>query len=169
MDIFYFLKSKEVNGHTLPPINNVIVIEISTSRINDNAALEGARVIFHEYIHADIFRKLNTLYNTSGTTDFKKMYEVYENQHGTMAELYLNSMKEALKEFHKNVLTDDYNKYINYYGEAPNDAFYEALPWGGLRDNDVKAWVDLPAEKKIAIEALANRAILLSKTVPCLN
>ena len=78
-------------------------------------------------------------------------------------------MQEALKGFHKNVLTDDYNKYTNYYGEAPSDAFYEALAWGGLRDNDVKAWVDLPAEKKTAIAALANRAILLSKTVPCPN
>lgn len=76
-------------------------------------------------------------------------------------------MKEALKEFHKNVLNDDYNKYINYFGEAPSDAFYEALAWGGLRDNDVKAWIDLPTEKKAAIEALASRVTLLSKIVPC--
>jgi hypothetical protein len=158
----------EINGKTLPPKNNVIVIEISTSRTNLNSSLDGARTILHEYIHADIFRKLNT---TTGTTeerlDFKNTYEAYGNQHGTIAGLYLNSMKEALKGFHKTALIDDYNKYINNYGEAPSDAFYEALAWSGLRENNVKAWADLPAEKKSAIEALANRVDGFSRTVPC--
>jgi hypothetical protein len=158
----------EVNGKTFPPKNNVIVIEISTSRTNLNSSLDGARTILHEYIHADIFRKLNT---TTGTTeerlDFKNTYEKYGNQHGTIAGLYLNSMKEALKGFHKTALIDDYNKYINNYGEAPSDAFYEALAWSGLRENNVKAWADLPAEKKAAIEALANRVDGFSRTVPC--
>ncbi|MFE3868413.1 hypothetical protein ACFX5E_10055 [Flavobacterium sp. LS2P90] len=158
----------EINGKTLPPKNNVIVIEISTSRTNLNSSLDAARTILHEYIHADIFRKLNT---TSGTTgerlDFKNTYEAYGNQHGTIAGLYLNSMKEALKGFHKTALIDDYNMYINYYGEAPSDAFYEALAWSGLRENNVKAWADLPAEKKAAIEALASRVDRFSRTVPC--
>ncbi|AYN06114.1 hypothetical protein [Flavobacterium sp. 140616W15] len=70
---------------------------------------------------------------------FKITYETCGNQHNTIALMYLNSMREALKEFHKNVFTDDYNKYINYYGEVPSDVFYEALAWGGLRDNNVKA------------------------------
>lgn len=70
---------------------------------------------------------------------FKTTYETCGNQHNTTALMYLNSMREALKEFHKNVFTDDYNKYINYYGEVPSDVFYEALAWGGLRDNNVKA------------------------------
>jgi hypothetical protein len=160
--------TKEVNGKTFPPKNNVIVIEISTSRTNENSSLDGARTILHEYIHADIFRKLNT---TTGTTeerlDFKNTYEAYGNQHGTIAGLYLNSMKEALKGFHKTALIDDYNKYINYYGEAPSDAFYEALAWSGLRENNVKAWADLPAENKAAIEALAKRVDGFSRTVPC--
>ncbi|MGZ9734798.1 hypothetical protein [Flavobacterium sp. GNP002] len=99
--------------------------------------------------------------------DFKNTYEKYGNQHGTIAELYLNSMKEALKGFHKTALIDDYNKYINYYGEAPSDAFYEALAWSGLRENNVKAWADLPAEKKAAIEALSKRVDGFSRTVPC--
>jgi len=71
------------------------------------------------------------------------------------------------KAFHKNVLTDDYNKYTSYYGATPTDAFYEAMAWSGLRDNNVKAWVGLPAEKKAAIEALANRVPKLSTIAPC--
>nr|WP_315205649.1 hypothetical protein [uncultured Flavobacterium sp.] len=72
-------------------------------------------------------------------------------------------MKEALKGFHKTALIDDYNKSINNYGQAPSDAFYEALAWSGLRENNVKAWADLPAE----IEALAKRVDGFSRTVPC--
>jgi hypothetical protein len=65
------------------------------------------------------------------------------------------------------VLTEDYNKYTNHFEAAPSDAFYEAM--GGLRENNVKTWADLPAEKKVAIEALANRVDRFSRTVLALN
>ncbi|WP_367755688.1 hypothetical protein [Flavobacterium sp. WC2430] len=161
----------EINGRTMyDEANPLITIEISTSRTNERAALEGARIILHEYIHADMYRKLYTIDVTNQEVlDFKKTYEAYGNQHGTMGALYINSMKDALKAFHKNVLIDDYNKYINYYGEAPSDTFYEALAWGGLRDSDVKSWTDLSPEKKAAIEALASRVTGFSRTVPCPN
>lgn len=161
----------EINGTTAPPKNKVIEIKISTSKMNSNSALDAVRTILHEYIHADIYRKLNITPTTEELKkeklDFKSTYNFYGNQHGIMGSLYINSMKEALKEFHKNVLTEDYNKYVNYYGEEPSDAFYEALAWGGLKDNDVKAWTDLPSDKKTSIENLAKRANLLTKTTPC--
>ena len=162
--------TREINGGTLPPKGKLITIQISTTRIDQHSALDATRTILHEYIHADIYRKISTIENDKSQEglDFKKTYEAYErDQHSTMATLYLNSMKEALKAFHKNTLTDDYNKYTNYFGEVPSDAFYEALAWGGLKDNNVKAWTDLPADKKAAIEKLAIRVPLLSKTVPC--
>jgi hypothetical protein len=160
----------EINGRTLPPVNKTITIEISASKTDQNAVLEGARTILHEYIHADIFRKLNTSIGTNEEIlDFKKTYEAYGNQHSTMGALYINSMKEALKGFHKNALTDDYNKYTNYYGEAPTDAFYEALAWSGLRASDVKSWTDLPADKRAAIEVLASRVTRFSTIAPCSN
>ena len=163
----------EINGRTLYTENigsTLITIEISTSKTNERAALEGARIILHEYIHADMYRKLYTTEVTNQEVlDFKKTYEAYGNQHGAMGALYINSMKDALKAFHKNVLTDDYNKYINFYGEAPSDTFYEAMAWGGLRDSDVKSWTDLSPEKKAAIETLASRVTGFSKTVPCPN
>ncbi|MRX41744.1 hypothetical protein GJU43_20880 [Flavobacterium sp. LC2016-23] len=160
----------EINGRTLPPVNKVINIEISISKSNTNSSLDVARTILHEYIHADIFRKLSTKLGTDKERlDFKTTYEAYGEQHSTIAALYLNSMKEALKKFHQSVLTDDYNKYTQYYGEAPSDAFYEALAWGGLQDANVKAWTDLPEDKKAAIKALANRVPMLSKAAPCTN
>ena len=161
---------REINGRTLPPEGNSITIEISTSKSNSNASLEVARTILHEYIHADIFRKLETKLGTSAERlDFKTTFDAYGNQHNAIANLYLNSMKEALKAFHQKALVDDYNKYTQYYGEAPNDAFYEALAWGGLRENNVKAWTDVPADKKATIESLSNGATMLSKMTPCTN
>ncbi|WP_264531716.1 hypothetical protein [Flavobacterium sp. N502540] len=161
--------TSEVNGATHPPKNNVIEIEINTSRINAHSALDAARTILHEYIHADIFRKLNTTNTATGILDFKNTYDAYGNQHGAMAALYLESMKNALKDFHKNMLGSDYNKYTDYYGEQPSDAFYEAMAWGGLKDSNVKAWNDLPAAKKAEIENLARRANMLTKPAPCPN
>ena len=135
------------------------------------AALEGVRVLLHEYIHADMFRKINSNNdNSAEALEFKKVFEEYENdQHSTMGILYVNRMKAALKEFYETVLKDDYNKYVAYYGEVPSDAFYEAVAWGGLKDSDVKAWTDLPDDKKASINSLANRVIVLGKTVPCPN
>ncbi|WP_426485382.1 hypothetical protein [Flavobacterium sp. 2] len=62
---------------------------------------------------------------------------------------------------------EDYNKYINYYGEAPNDAFYEAMAWRGLKENNIKEWTDLTEAKKEEITRLASRATILSKMTPC--
>ena len=147
--------------------SSLINIAISTFRSDANSSLDVARTILHEYIHADIIRKLYTANNIPGTLDFNLMYEKYGSQHGTMAALYLSSMKEALKEFNKIVLPNDYKNYTNYYGEEPNDAFYEALAWSGLKDNNVKAWTDLSAQKKQEINDLASRVTKMSKTVNC--
>jgi hypothetical protein len=105
--------------------------------------------------------------NIPGQIDFNTVYEKYGSQHGTMAGLYLQSMKEALKEFNKTVLVDDYKNYINYYGEEPSDAFYEALAWSGLQDNNVKAWTNLSPEQRQAINNLASRVTKMSRTVAC--
>ncbi|RPD94047.1 hypothetical protein EGM88_12665, partial [Aureibaculum marinum] len=127
----------EVNANCLPPKNNIITIQISTDKASGRPALSVARTILHEYIHADIFRKLKTKEPTSGDLDFRETYEKYreqftdEIQHETMAALYIHSMRDALKDFHKNVLTTDYLKFVEYYGEAPADKFYEALAWQG--------------------------------------
>ncbi|WP_449267441.1 ferredoxin [Flavobacterium notoginsengisoli] len=160
--------TREINGRTLPPKNKTIYIEINNSMAQGSSALDVARTILHEYIHADIFRKLNTKIPTpNGVLDFKSTYEAYGNQHSAMADLYLSSMAKALKEFHESAFPDDYKNYTNYYGEKPSDAFYNALAWGGLKDADVKAWKDLPADKKASIEALASRVPMLTKNTPC--
>ena len=160
-----------LNGRTLEPKGKLIQIEISTTEVNKRAPLEVARIILHEYIHADIYRKLGTVLAMNvENLDFKTTYENYEReQHSVMAKLYVQSMKEALKQFHQSILPGDIKAYTDYYKEPPSDAFYEALAWGGLRDSRVKAWNELSDEKKASIEALASRVEQFSKTSPCSN
>nr|WP_315205985.1 hypothetical protein [uncultured Flavobacterium sp.] len=168
------VSGKPLNGSTTEPVNSVIVIKISTSQANLNPNLVVARTILHEYIHADIYRKLKTK-DTSipEIQEFKKTFELYANNfdkdHSAMAELYLNSMIAALKEFHKMQLPNDYNAYINYYGEEPNDSFYNALAWVGLIDNNVDAWVKLPPAKKDEINNMGSVINKLGKISPCTN
>lgn len=145
---------------------NIVYIDISTSKISTSTALATVRSIIHEYIHADMYRKIDTK-NYDGDLDFKTTYEYFKNgnfkassQHETMAKLYINSMRDALKDFHKNVLTDDYNKYTNYFGSSPIDTFYEALAWQGLSNHGVKAYSDLSDSRKKEID---NETIKLGK------
>lgn len=161
---------REINGRTLPPEGNLIKIEISTSMANSKAPLEVARVILHEYIHADIYRKLGINLGTDKESlDFKTTYEKYKEHHSTIATLYINSMKEALKEFHQSLFPADISAYTAYWGEAPNDEFYEALAWGGLQDSDVRAWNELSPAKQASIISLAKRVEQFSKNSPCNN
>ena len=160
-----------LNGRTLKPKSNLIEIEISTTEANRRAPIEVARIILHEYIHADIYRKLGTVLATNvENLDFKETFEKYEGEHhSVMAKLYVDSMKESLKQFHQSLFPGDIKAYTDYYNEPPSDAFYEALAWGGLRDENIKAWNELSAEKKASIEVLASRVEKFSKTSPCNN
>ncbi len=74
-------------------------------------------------------------------------------------------MRDTSKHFHKNVLTEDYNKYIAYYEEFPSDDFYEALAWRGLKEHNVKTWTDLSTERKEEINNLSIRVDVLTKAV----
>lgn len=127
-------------------------------------ALGAARTLIHEYIHADMYRKLYTENSLSAAdADFKTTYEAYEagkfeatSQHNSMADLYVFSIRDALKDFHKNVLTDDYN-YLTNNGAIPlPDTFYEALAWQGLKEDNVQAYNDLLGPKKTELTNSLN-------------
>lgn len=158
---------KFVNGLAKSPVNNVIEIQISSTHANMNSALYVAKTILHEYIHADIFRKLKTKYPTNYELDFKKTFEQYQNDHHeTMGNLYITQMRDALKNFHQNALPNDYNAYINHFGTPPTDLFYEALVWQGLRNDDIAAYNELSEEKKLLLAAEEQKLGILSKKCP---
>lgn len=147
----------KTSGKTSPPINDIITIAISSSIASSTSSLSVVRDIFNEYIHADIFRKLRTKDPTTDELDFQKTYTNYGSQHRVMADLYINSMRDALKSFYKNVLIDDYNLYKLYYEEEPSDDFYEALAWQGLSQYNMKEWNDISEERRTHLTNLASR------------
>ncbi|WP_129365470.1 hypothetical protein [Lutibacter sp. HS1-25] len=151
----YNKNGDEVNGLTKSPIDNVITIQINSYQMETNKALEVARTILHEYIHADMYRKLLTENPTNDELDFRTTYEKFESdnfeasfQHETMADLYVGEMTNALKNFHENALVGDYNWLTNNGTNPLPNSFYEALAWQGLKDQGVKAYTDLSDSKK---------------------
>jgi hypothetical protein len=152
--------NEEINGKTTYTVgSNDLQILISSSKIESISSLEAARLILHEYIHADMLRKLLTTdINDIEAANFREVYSRYvgEQYHSAMANQYMSSMKEALKDFHKNILREDFDKYVNFYGEEPNDELYEAMAWNGLKEVDVVAWDNLTPEKKASINATFN-------------
>lgn len=156
--------SNGINGKTIyVKGSSLINIEISTSKLSNMPALAAARTLIHEYIHADMYRKLHTKYPTEGDLDFKKTYLQFKKgnfkatpQHNSMADLYVHSMRDALKSFHKKVLVGDYN-YLTNNGTNPlPDSFYEALAWQGLKDDNVKAYANLTNAKKTELTNALN-------------
>ncbi|QTE21316.1 hypothetical protein [Polaribacter cellanae] len=159
-----FFNGDEVNGLTnYSTDNKLITISISKSRLSNEPALSAVRTIIHEYIHADMIEKLFSK-NKQKDLVFKTAYESFEKgnfkatpQHETMAKLYVNSMRDALKHFHKNILIGDYN-YLTDNGTNPlPDDFYEALAWQGLKDHKVKAYTDLLDSKKTKLTNSLNK------------
>ncbi|NQX81606.1 MAG: hypothetical protein HRT66_06400 [Flavobacteriaceae bacterium] len=147
-----------VNGNTQPvTINNkiVMIININTSNMSTAPVLGAVRTIMHEYIHADMHRKVYTIDNTSkDILDFKATYYSYANkfkrQHETMAKLYVDEMANTLKEFHQTVMLNDYN-HLSNNGSISLDEFYEALAWEGLKGANVEAYNDLSPSKKTSL------------------
>lgn len=167
--------TREVAGKTRSPVNNSILISINSSMANETSSLGLARDLLHEIIHADMFRKLENT-NSTGTiedVDFNDTYNKYKAEHfiaspdhETMADLYIDAMSTTLKEFHKTVLINDYNKYVQHYGEEPPKEFYETFAWDGLRNQGVRAWDELDEEERSIIEDLQLRVGDLTKDCP---
>lgn len=165
----------EVNGKTrYTSTSNIIKIEISTSKVQNNRALQVVRTLLHEYIHADIFRKLNTQPPSNDDLIFRNTYNSFEDNnfeptpaHETMASLYVNSMKEALKSYHMTVMTGDYN-YLSNNGQLDLDNFYEALAWQGLKNHNVEAWQNMPQNQKDEIDQ-AYQQYIFATTHNCPN
>lgn len=158
-----------------------IHIRISESKAAGRSVLDVARTIFHEYIHADIHRKLNTKYDEN-TTEIKSFRETYNDymkmlaeknnirevpkdrkQHEYMAKYYVSVLSEGLKKFHQDYFSDDIAKYEKHMDEKIPDKLYEALAWIGLKEHGVDAFNGLSDEEKNEIKLYEDRASMLSK------
>jgi len=100
-----------------------------------------------------MFRKLNTKYSSNGDLDFKQTYNHFKNvnfkpdpQHETMAELYINEMKLALKNIHLKLIPREVDYLEQSFGVNILNDIYESLAWQGLKNHKLKAWQDLGSD-----------------------
>lgn len=161
------------NGNTRYSGGKILEIRISTANSNTNSALKVASTILHEYIHAEMFRKINTSIALTAPMDinFLNTYNSYKNngfepkpQHETMAKLYVNSMAEGLQTLHKQKMKADFDAYTNYFGEEPSYDFYKALAWQSLKEVNTTAWNELSSADKNKYSNLMLRIGMLTNS-----
>ncbi|CEN44330.1 conserved hypothetical protein [Capnocytophaga canimorsus] len=122
-----------------------------------------ARTIFHEYIHADIIRKIQTG-DVSNPSDFKSVYEKYklerkeQYQHEMMGKLYVETMRDALKKFHKEIIPREYAYFKESYFDVSvnEDVFYEVLAWQGIKEHNVDAYLEKVKNDSIFPKTVKN-------------
>lgn len=156
-----------------------IHIRISSNYAAGASALEVAKTIFHEYIHADIYRKLNTQREGKlpEIKSFRETYSAYINMiiekkgnisdpqkhHEYMAKHYVSVLSSALKQFHREFFPEDIIKYEQWYEEPISDKIYEAIAWIGLKEHGVEAYYTDDYQKKY-IDSLTVKSSSLTKT-----
>lgn len=137
----------EVNAYTDPTlIPYRIEITLNEKKLN-RGALEIARTILHEIIHAEIMVANDTKKPFSFDPDFtanynryKENYEGYFQSHNYMADYLIGKMADVLREIHPYLGKSDFESNSDAMaifprGLAPPD-YYKALAWIGLKDTE---------------------------------
>ncbi|MCH7415878.1 hypothetical protein MM213_20425 [Belliella sp. R4-6] len=118
-------------------------IEITFNKIKMNrSALEVARTIVHEMVHAELYRAINTTNPTEKELDFRETFNTYvmmyrgsaDQQHNLMADEWATKMGEILKDVHQMLDPEGYNLFkTTYYSNGIPESFYESVAWDGLQ------------------------------------
>ncbi|WP_281990152.1 hypothetical protein [Aquimarina aggregata] len=118
-----------------------IIIHIANDPLENLSKLKTAHTIMHEYIHAEMARRINPDYMTEDDYNFANVWDSYKTKyhsgdHRAMVKFYLDAMAESLESFHKTALTKDFNelgeKLKIHYPNGLTRQFYKRFAWGGL-------------------------------------
>ena len=147
--------------------NQPIEITFNEAKIN-RSALEVARTIVHEMVHAEMFRALNTQGLADSDLSFKETFEEYTRQyfgdndihHNYMADYWVDKMADMLELIHPQLGYLGLNDFLSpwAYPQGIPKEFYKALAWEGLKDEDVRAWNTKSVEQKDQIEFHLEKA-----------
>lgn len=149
------------NGQTNP-----IQVKINASAASQRSDLEVARTIFHELVHAEMWRKIQSIGGTTNLSpsNFPGLFDYYSRylpipdgnggfnfpngtpQHNLMANHYIEMITDALMEF-------DGEPKENYTIRAS----YEALAWGGLKETE--NYIMKPDYEKFSINLLLEALV----------
>ena len=119
-----------------------IEITLNEKKI-DRGALDIARTIIHELIHAEIIRANDLAEGSSWDPDFQINYEKYRNNYGKdwpsheyMAEHMVNKIANALMQIHPYLGLDEFRSNPEVLSVFPRNSipsdFYKAMAWVGL-------------------------------------
>lgn len=135
--------------------SNDVLVLLNEDKLN-RPVLDIARTIYHEAIHAEMYRKVREHGNVENVkeTDYPGIYDYYRRyikqwQHELMAEHYVEKISKVLKSFD---------------GGYEDDEVYEALAWVGLkgyRDGagnflEYTAWKNLSSSEQGNYVSLKN-------------
>ncbi|UJP66443.1 hypothetical protein [Mongoliitalea daihaiensis] len=144
-------------------------IEITFNEAKMNrSALEVARTIIHEMIHAELYRALNTQNPTNSDLSFKETFEDYTRQfigdndshHNYMADYWVDKMADILERIHPQLGYSELNNFLSswaYPSGIPKD-FYKALAWDGLKYENVRGWKNKTTDEKDEINSHIDKA-----------
>ncbi|GHB33538.1 hypothetical protein [Mongoliitalea lutea] len=144
-------------------------IEITFNEAKMNrSALEVARTIIHEMIHAELYRALNTQNPTNSDLSFKETFEDYTRQfigdndshHNYMADYWVDRMADILERIHPQLGYSELNNFSSswaYPSGIPKD-FYKALAWDGLKYKNVRGWKNKTTVEKDEINFHIEKA-----------
>jgi len=139
------------NGQTQKLPNGSFVITISEENSQEMKSLEFAKTIFHEIMHAEIYRALQnngiTPIDGNFPANMDKFVKIYtqdndnDRHHTYMAEVLLPNMAAELMEIHKTQFSNEFynlnefvkKNYQNIYPKGLSSGFYENLLWGGMK------------------------------------
>jgi len=117
-------------------------IEITFNQTKMNrSALQVARTIVHEMVHAEMSRAINTSNPTEVELDFRETFNAYvmmyrgtgDQQHNAMANEWVTGMGSILSEVHQKLDPAGYDAFKNiYYPYGIPDHFYKSVAWEGL-------------------------------------
>ncbi|NJN27970.1 MAG: hypothetical protein HC819_19355 [Cyclobacteriaceae bacterium] len=118
--------SSTTNGQTRhTPGSLLINIALNANTLSGRTTMEVARTIFHEIIHAEMYRIVIENNYSVSINDYPGVYDYYSRykfnaQHQQMAAHYIDIIGQALKEFD---------------GAVQSDQYYDDIAWDGLMGN----------------------------------
>ncbi|MGE8342673.1 MAG: hypothetical protein ACN6OI_16715 [Flavobacterium sp.] len=140
-------------GKTLMPQNSEVVI-IMNDRELDRPALDIAKTLMHEMIHAEIFRQLLSMAKTNGAIDVNEISRLAQlpndNQVLEYYWKYRNGKQDAAHELMSAKYLDVMVSFLKEVDKSLTQKQYEAIAWQGLTGTSV--WNEMDPNKKADLQ-----------------
>lgn len=146
------MQNKNSAAETHQPENYWIKIVFNINyKWNEIPNVVISHIFMHEIIHAEIYRYLLSLSSTNGKINREKLKTLLKQKKYAELFNYYVEWDGKMDNWQHHMIADKYvNTIIDFlkeiYGNQYTDTEYKAIVWRGLKDS--KAWNNLPDEEK---------------------